>query len=107
VSGSDLYAGGWFTTAGGKASASIAKAYLVAPPGGITDSILESNGTTNLKFYGNPGHLFDVQRTTNLAPPITWTTVTSSSLSPADDGLFTFIDTNAPAGMGYYRAVER
>jgi len=107
VSGSDLYAGGGFTTAGGKVSAYVAKAYLLAAPGGIADSILESDGTATLKFYGNPGHSFDVQRTTNLAPPITWTTITTSPLSPASDGSFTFIDTNAPAGTAYYRAVER
>jgi len=32
VSGSDLYAGGQFTTAGGKSSAYIARAYLLALP---------------------------------------------------------------------------
>src|SRR6185503_19307382 len=100
VSGSDLYAGGQFTTAGSKVSAYIAKAYLVAPPGGVADSILASDGTANLRFYGNPGHSFDVQRATNLSPPmIIWTTLTTSPLSPADDGSFVFTDTNAPPGM--------
>jgi hypothetical protein len=80
---------------------------LVAPPGGIADSILESTGTANIKFYGNPGHSFDVQRADSLHPPTTWTTVTANPLSPAPDGTFTFTDTNAPQGMAYYRAVER
>ena len=107
TSGSHLYLGGYFTVVSGKVSAYIAKAYLVAPPGGVVDSIAESNGTAKLKFYGNPGHSFDVQRSTNLIPPITWTTITTSSLSPAPDGVFTFTDTNAPPGTAYYRAAER
>ena len=53
------------------------------------------------------GYQYDVQRTTSLNPPILWTTVTASPLSPADDGSFTFNDTNAPAGMAYYRGVQR
>ena len=36
VSGSDLYAGGYFTTAGGKVSAYIARAYLPPLPGSLT-----------------------------------------------------------------------
>ena len=36
VSGSDLYAGGEFTTAGGKVSAYIARAYLLPLPGSLT-----------------------------------------------------------------------
>jgi hypothetical protein len=107
VSGSDLYAGGDFTTAGGKVSGYVAKAYLVAPPGGVADSIVaSSSGAANVQFYGNPGHQFDVQRTTSLTPPVSWTTVTTSPLSPASGGAFTFVDTNAPDVTAYYRAVE-
>src|SRR5688572_22661629 len=39
-------------------------------------------------------------------PPMTWTTLTASPLSPADDGSFSFIDTNAPPGTAYYRLVQ-
>jgi len=106
INGSDLYAGGWFTTAGGKVSAYLARAYLIAPPGGIADSITAAPGTANLKFYGNPGHQFDVLRATNLVPPIAWTKLNVSPLSPAADGVFTFTDASAPAGKAYYRSVE-
>jgi hypothetical protein len=106
VSGSMLYAGGWFTTAGGKVSAYAAEAYLVAPPGGLVDSIvLPSPGTADLKCYGNPGQQFGVQRTTNLSPPL-WTNVNSSPLIPAADGSFTITDTNAPPGAAFYRAFQ-
>jgi hypothetical protein len=37
---------------------------------------------------------------------MTWTTLTTSPLSPAEDGLFTFVDTTAPAGTAYYRLVQ-
>jgi len=52
------------------------------------------------------GYEYDVQRTTSLDPPILWTTVNTKPLSPADDGSFTFNDTNAPAGTAYYHAVQ-
>ena len=65
VSGGTLYAGGNFTTAGGKVSAYVAEAYLVAPPGGLVDSIVvPSSGTADVRCYGNPGQQFGVQRTT-------------------------------------------
>jgi hypothetical protein len=106
VSGSTLYAGGNFTTAGGKVSAYAAEAYLVAPPGGLVDSIvLPSSGIADVRCYGNPGQQFGVQRTTNLAPPL-WTNVNSSPLIPAADGSFTFADTNAPPGAAFYRAFQ-
>jgi hypothetical protein len=106
VSGSTLYAGGYFTTAGGKVSAYAAEAYLVAPPGGLVDSIvLPSSGIADVRCYGNPGQQFGVQRTTNLAPPL-WTNVNSSPLIPAADGSFTFADTNAPPGAAFYRAFQ-
>ena len=94
------------TTAGGKVSGYAAEAYLVAPPGGIVDSIvIPVSGTADVRCYGNPGQQFGVQRTTNLAPAL-WTAVNSSPLSPAADGSFTFVDTNAPPEAAYYRAFQ-
>ena len=52
------------------------------------------------------GYQYDVQRATNLNSSIFWTTLTTSPLSPAPDGSFTFIDTNAPAGTAFYRTRE-
>ena len=106
VSGGTLFAGGNFTTVGTKVSAYVAEAYLVAPPGGIMDSIVvPSSGTADIRCYGNPGQQFGVQRTTNLSPPL-WTNVNSSPLIPAADGSFTFADTNAPPGAAFYRAFQ-
>jgi hypothetical protein len=106
ASGSTLFAGGDFTTAGGKISAHVVEAYLVAPPGGLVDSIVApSAGTADLRCYGNPGQQFGVQRTTHLSPPL-WTNVNSSPLIPAVDGSFTFVDTNAPPGAAFYRAFQ-
>jgi hypothetical protein len=50
------------------------------------------------------GYAYEVQRTTSLTSPITWTTVTTTLLSPAADGSFTFTDPNAPSGSAFYRA---
>jgi hypothetical protein len=106
VSGNTLYAGGGFATAGGKVSAYVAEAYLVAPPGGLVDSILVPfSGTADVRCYGNPGQQFGVQRTTHLSPPL-WTNINSSPLIPAADGFFTFVDTNAPPSAAYYRAFQ-
>ena len=46
MSGSDLYAGGWFTTAGGKISACLARAYLDLP----TLSMVRSAGDVTLSW---------------------------------------------------------
>jgi len=107
IVGSDLYAGGSFATAGNKPSPYIARAYLVAPPGGIVDSITAAPGTATVRFYGNPGHQFDVQRTPSLAQPVVWTTVSPGPIDPAPDGAFTFTDTAATNPAAFYRSRER
>ena len=43
---------------------------------------------------------------TDFASPVPWTTLTTNPLSPAQDGSFTFTDTNAPPGTAFYRALE-
>jgi hypothetical protein len=98
----DLYTGGYFTTAGGKVSVGIARVRI----GSIATSIVATNSTSSIQFSGVTGYQYDVQRAVNLAPPITWTTVTATPLSPAPDGSFSFTDTNAPPGMAHYRTVE-
>jgi hypothetical protein len=107
VVGSDLFVGGSYSMAGGKASAYLARAYLVAPPGGIADSISASSGTATIRFYGNPGRQFDVLRATNLAPPVAWTKLNISPLSPATNGVFSFTDPSAPSSRAYYRSQEK
>jgi len=94
--------GGWFTTAGGKVSASIAKARIAS----AAESITASGSSATIQFSGVVGCEYHVQRTDSLTPPMTWTTLTASPLSLADDGSFSFIDTNAPPGTAYYRLVQ-
>jgi len=74
--------------------------------GSIVKSVAASNFTASIQLSGVTGYQYDVQRATNLTFPITWTTVTTSPLSPAPDGAFTFTDTNAPPGAAFYRAHE-
>ena len=79
----------------------------VAPSGGIARTITVSGNTATIKFFGIPGIQYDVQRTTSLAEPVYWTTLTTGSpLSPGTDGSFTFTDTPAPNGTAYYRSLQ-
>ena len=102
VLGPDLYVGGSFTTAGGKVSAYLARART----GSIAKSVVTTNSAATIQFSGVTGYQYDVQRATNLTSPITWTTLTTTPLSPAPDGSFTFTDTNTPPGTAFYRARE-
>ena len=92
-----------FTAAGGKVSGYVVKARI----GSIATSLVATDSTASIEFSGVTGYEYDVQRTISLHSPITWTNVTTSPLSPASDGSFTFADTNPPPGKAYYRAVER
>jgi hypothetical protein len=98
----ELFAAGSFTTAGSKISPYLARARI----GSIARSVAASNGSASTEFSGVTGYQYDVQRATDLNSPITWTTVTTSPLTPAPDGSFTFTDTNAPPGAACYRAQE-
>jgi hypothetical protein len=102
VSGSHLYAGGSFTTAGGKVSPYLAKARI----GSSAESITASGSSATIQFSGVVGYEYHVQRTASLTPPMTWTTLTTSPLSPADDGSLTFTDTTAPPATAWYRLVQ-
>ena len=67
VSGSDLYAGGAFTAAGGKVSGYVARAYLEL----LTLSILRSGGEMTLSwplFYGG----FVLQQNPDVAGTNSW-----------------------------------
>jgi len=45
-----------------------------------------------------------VQRTEDLTPPVTWTTLHTTNCPPL--GLFDFIDTAPPMGAAYYRTAQ-
>ena len=80
VSGSDLYAGGGFTTAGGKVSAYIARAYLPALP---TLSVLRSGENVTVSWPAVDTAGFALEQAGLLAAPAGWVT---NSATVTDDG---------------------
>jgi hypothetical protein len=83
VSGSDLYAGGAFTTAGGKVSAYIASAYLPTLP---TLSVLRSSipqGGIMGSWPSADTASCTLEQAATLASPSSWVTNTASV---TDDG---------------------
>jgi hypothetical protein len=79
-------------------------------PVSISSITYISNGTTNgflLQWYAPTNDLFQVQWTVSLGAPVTWTTFTNiiayTGSQTATNGLFTFLDTNAPLAAKFYR----
>jgi hypothetical protein len=68
--------------------------------------ITASGSSATIQFSGVAGYEYHVQRTDSLTAPMTWTTLTTTPLSPGADGSFSFIDTNAPPGTVYYRLTQ-
>src|SRR5207247_1634521 len=79
VSGSDLYAGGLFTTAGGKVSAYIARAYLLPLP---TLSMLPSGSHVKVSWPSVDTADFALEQAGTLVPPASWV---SNTVSISDD----------------------
>jgi hypothetical protein len=81
---------------------------LVGPPptNSVAGTVLNGNGTVTLNFVGVANYTYQVDATTNLAPPVVWTTV---STNVADiNGLWQFTDmqaTNYP--NRFYRSAYR
>jgi len=98
VSGSDLYAGGQFTTAGGKVSTYVARAIL--SPLFLT---LEPDGAGGyfIRFSGVPGSAYRLERAPTLTGP--WAP-SSAQTSPAS-GRLEFWDIFPPPDQGFYRAL--
>ena len=59
--------------------------------GNLTNIQKKSDGTVQLQFFGTPGQKYNFQATTNL---LNWTDL--SSVIADTNGLFQFLDTNAP-----------
>ena len=94
ISGSNLYAGGGSTMAGGKFSRYLARAVLGDPPG--YDRLVGtrlSGGTQQFSYVGYPATNYALDRTFNLSPPINWVGQATSSMTLS--GLLNC--TNAPA----------
>lgn len=93
VSGSNLYAGGQFTTAGGKTSRYIAQAVLGISPGynQMTSQLLPG-GSLGISYIGYPSTNYALYRTFNLSPPVAWIPQETNTMTIS--GVTTF--TNAP-----------
>jgi hypothetical protein len=99
VSGSDLFAGGFFTTAGGKASAYLAKAIINPPVLAIEP---DGFGGYFIDFSGVPGSAYRLQRASAVAGP--WATSAPQIAPPS--GQVEFWDLFPPPGKGFYRSVQ-
>jgi hypothetical protein len=77
-----------------------------APAGTNQNAVAISftNGVVGMRFAGIPGYSYDVQRTTNLTPPVVWTTLHNTNCPPL--GLFDYIDATPPVGQAYYRTAQ-
>ena len=80
VSGSELYVGGGFSTAGGKVSVYIARAYLPALP---TLSVLRSSENVTVSWPTVDTAGFTLEQAGALAAPAGWVT---NSATVTDDG---------------------
>ena len=81
VSGSDLYAAGAFTTAGGKVSAYLARAYLLTLP---ALSARRSGSDVTLSWPSVDTAGFTLEQAGTLTAPSSWVT---NSASVTDDGI--------------------
>jgi len=71
----------------------------------ITGATLLTNGV-QMTFAGTPGYVYLIEVATNLAPPITWTTLSTNAAD--SNGLFNFTDTNASNyNDRYYQTVAQ
>ena len=83
VSGSDLYAGGQFSTAGGKVSAYIARAYLLTLPTLSIRRSSTSQGGIMVSWPSVDTASFTLEQAATLAAPPSWVT---NAARIADDG---------------------
>jgi len=102
VSGGDLYAGGWFTTAGGKASPYAARAVLGDPPGynRITGSLLPG-GAVQLSYIGYPATNYALERSLDLVPSISWVGQETNTMTVS--GVLLFTNTPTPGTNNFWR----
>jgi hypothetical protein len=79
----------------------------VSAPAGTNQNAVAisfTNGVVGMQFAGIPGYAYDIQRATNLTPPVAWTTLWTTNAPPL--GLFDYIDLTPPVGQAYYRSAQ-
>jgi hypothetical protein len=101
VSGSDLYAGGAFTTAGGKVSGYIARAYLLTLP---TLSVLRSGNGVKFSWPSVDTNGFALEQAGMLAAPASWVT---NAVSVANDGTNKSVTIPATSSAQFFRLRRR
>jgi hypothetical protein len=82
---------------------------LVGPPptNSIAGTVLNGDGTVTLNFVGVADYTYQVDATTNLKPPVVWTTV-STNTADIIDGTWQFTDTQATNYPNrFYRSAYR
>lgn len=95
--GSDLFAGGSFTTAGGRVSPYIARAYLLPFP---TLSVLRSGSGVEVSWPSADTAGFALEQTGTLAAPTSWVPNTASV---SDDGTNKSVDLPARDRAQFFR----
>ncbi len=100
--GNSLYAGGEFTTAGGKFSAYVARGILGDAPGynRITTSPV-LGGELQFSYIGYPATNYVLDRTFNLAPPVSWVAQETNTMSVS--GVLLFTNTPVSATNNFWR----
>ncbi len=93
VSGSDLYPGGRFTTAGGKVSGYIARAYVPPLP---ALSVLRSGPEVTVSWPSADTAGFALEQAGALAPPVSWVTNSASVIDDGTNKSVTLPATNSP-----------
>jgi CARDB len=94
-----------YTVSNGSGTASGSLTISTITDGGIIRPVSVAGGTAVFRCFGIPGLSYDVQRTTSLSVPVSWSTI-GSALTPGIDGSFTHTDSSAPDGVAYYRLVQ-
>jgi hypothetical protein len=97
VSGTDLYAGGLFTMAGGKVSTYIARAYLPSLP---ALSLLRSGTDVMISWPSVDTAGFSLEQAGAIAAPATWVTTTASI---TDDGTNKSVTVPATNSAQFFR----
>jgi hypothetical protein len=100
VAGSDLYAGGGFTTAGGKISPYVAKAITIAGDWLCLHEGVPGPYTNTLDYVGVPNAQYLIQFATNLTTS-PWFTLATNTV--AADGRGTVLDCSATNRQRFYR----
>ncbi len=79
----------------------------IAEPAGTNFNIVSitiTSGIPTIVFAGIPGYAYDVQRTTNLVPPVAWSSLWTTN-APTN-GLFQFTDPSPPTNSAFYRSAQ-